>query len=104
MKVLEGVLRESGQYYRDLKKRIESRLKLLPRGGIKRRRLGKHVYVYLQYRRNSQVVHKYVGKSVPAKLEREIEERSKLIKQLKEVKRSLAYLDRIFKRHDRSHS
>jgi hypothetical protein len=92
MKVLKGILKESREYYKQTEAEIVRRLSRLPKGGIKRRKINKRIYYYLQYRKGSKVVHKYLGKKKPVDLARKLKERSNLEKELKKVMRSLEIL------------
>ncbi len=83
MKVLKGILNESKQYYENLGKEIKNRLSKLPKGNIKKRNINGKVYFYMQERQNSKIIHKYLGKSYPEKIAKEIDEREKLKKELK---------------------
>lgn len=78
-------------------------MKQLPKGSVKKRVLGNQVYFYLQYRVGDKVVHKYLGKDKPEKLEREAKERRALKQQLHQVKESLKLLSKVhpFGRGDR---
>lgn len=101
MKVLGGILKESRDYYLELERDIRKRLAQLPKGSIKRRKIGGRVYYYLQDRRGVKVVHKYLGKSKPKKLVEDIEERKALLKELKKVQKALKLLQRAKSRkHD----
>ena len=95
MKVLKGVLNESKAYYVQLQKEIKSRLSHLPAGSIKKRRLNKQIYYYLQYRSGTKVIHKYLGKRKPEELVSKIIERRKLENELKKISNSLIILKRI---------
>ena len=98
MKVLKDILEESKEYYLDLKKRIEKRIQNLPKGSIKERRIGGGVYYYLQYREGKKVIHKYLGKNKPEELIKQIEERKKLLNELKKVEEALELISRTEKR------
>lgn len=101
MKVLGGILKESKDYYLGLERDIRKRLARLPKGSIKRRKIGGGVYYYLQERKGAKVVHKYLGKSKPKKLVEEIEESKALLKELKKVQKALKLLQRAKSRkHD----
>ena len=95
MKVLKGIISDSWEYYRDIRSQLERKLKQLPRGSVKKRVLGNQVYYYLQYREGAKVVHKYLGKSRPEKLEREAKERRALKHQLREVRDSIKLLSKV---------
>jgi hypothetical protein len=95
MRVLKGILKESKAYYKNIEKEIKKRLKFLPKGSIKRRRIKNNIYYYLQSREDGKVIHQYLGKEKPSGLEKTIDERKKLKIELKEVKKSLKFLKRI---------
>ena len=65
MDALKGVLQESRKHYADLEKRIAKRLKPLPSGSVKARRISGAVYYYLQERVGGKIVHRYLGKEKP---------------------------------------
>ena len=95
MKVLKGIISDSWEYYQNIKSQLEKKLKQLPRGSVKKRNLGNQVYYYLQYRDGSKVVHKYLGKVKPDKLEREAKDRRLLMHQLREVRESIKLLSKV---------
>jgi hypothetical protein len=95
MIVLKGVLRESSQYYLDIKRRIERRLLRLPRGSVKERIISGRKYYYLQQRVGDKVVHRYLGSKQPESLMKDVRERVKLRKQLREVNDALRLLRRV---------
>jgi len=97
MKVLKGVIGESKAYYRQIENEILKRLASLPKGGVKKRRLNKQVYYYLQVRKGRRVIHKYLGKQKPAEIIRQLKERKRLDEELKRVRRSLKSIKRLNK-------
>ena len=101
MAILKGILKDGRDYYLDLNKRLEARLKELPRGSILKRRIGRQDYFYLKIRDGQHVKSHYLGKQRPIALEKEIAERRLIKKQLDEVKENLRMLARLEKR--RSH-
>jgi hypothetical protein len=101
MKVLGGILKESKDYYLELERDIRKRLARLPKGSIKRRKIGGRVYYYLQERKGAKIEHKYIGKAKPKKLVEDIEERKALLKELKKLQKALKLLQRAkSKKHD----
>ena len=99
MKVLNGIISDSWNYYQNIQIQLEKKIKQLPKGSIKKRLLGKQIYFYLQYREGKKVVHKYLGKVEPEKLERETKERRALIQQLHQVKESIKVLSKVYPHH-----
>jgi len=98
MAILKGILDDSWQHYRNLEKKILARLKKLHKGSIFKRRIGKNLYYYLNLRKGKKVLSKYLGRKEPVELEKEIEERKKLKKQLKEVRENLKMLAKTLKK------
>jgi hypothetical protein len=95
MDPLKGVLRESRKHYLDLEKRIAKRLKSLPSGSVKARKISGSVYYYLQEREGDKVVHRYLGKEKPEALIKEISERRSLKAELKKVREGLKLVNRV---------
>jgi hypothetical protein len=98
MAILKGILKDSLDYYLDLDKRLKARLKELPRGSILKRRIGRQDYFYLKVRDGQRVKSQYLGKKRPAELEKHIEERRLVKKQLGEVSENLRMLGRLKRR------
>lgn len=89
MEVLNNILKESKEYYLDIKQKIEERLKHLPDGSIKERNIYGRKYFYLQQRVGKKVIHKYIGRNKPNNLIQEIKERKNLLEELKKVNEAL---------------
>ena len=94
MKILKGILKESEQYYLNIKKNVQKRISSLPEGSIKERKIGGKKYYYLQKREEGKVVQKYLGKDRPADILKQIEERRRLRVELKKVNEALKVLKR----------
>ena len=106
MEILIDVLKESKAHYLDVQSKILGRLKALPRGSVLKRRLPRGGdYYYLNLRQGPRVISKYIGKTEPVQLIKEIQERRLLLKRLKDVRGSLAILKRLRweKPHARRH-
>jgi len=94
MRVLQGILKESKEYYIQLEKDILKRLSKLSPGSIKKRVIYGKEYYYSQKRNKKKIEQKYLGKEFPEKFANEIKERVSLQKELKKVKESLKVLGR----------
>lgn len=94
MKVLQGILSDSREYYIDAKKKLENRLAHLPKGSIKERRIAGKNYYYLQYRLGRKIVQKYLGKNRPENLIKQIKERKALQLESRKVNKALKILKR----------
>lgn len=94
MKVLKNIIQESGQYYRDIKGKLERQILVLPKGSIKMRKIAGHPYYYHQYRDGQKVIHKYLGKEPPEELIQQIKKRKSSQEELKKVKEALKIIQR----------
>ena len=101
MPILRDILKDSLDYYLDLDKRLKSRLGELPRGSILKRKIGRRNYYYLKLRDGDRVESRYLGKERPAGLEKSLEERHLIRRQIKEVEGNLKTLARVRKRRNR---
>lgn len=101
MPVLKDILKESREHYRQLEVRIGRRLRELPMGSVLKRRIGGNDYYYLKVRQGNRVISKYLGKKAPQEIEKAVQERRQLKRQLREVRESLRLLRRMHgrKRH-----
>ena len=94
MKVIKGILRENINHYRKAKSQLEREIDKLPKGSIKRRKIGGGIYYYLQYRNNEKVIHKYLGKSKPNEIISKIKKRKVLQNKLKKSKEALKLISK----------
>ena len=101
MAILKGILKDSLEYYVDLEKRLQARLKELPSGSVFKRRIGRKDYYYLNYRQGARVVSRYLGRGEPSGVEKEIKERRLIKQQLKEVRENLRMIARLEPRKTR---
>lgn len=95
MKILKGILDESKEYYEKEQEELNEELSKLPKGSIKKRKIGKKIYYYLQYREGNKVIHDYLGKSEPKEIIDKLKRRKALEKELKTVKDSLKLLSKV---------
>lgn len=94
MKVLKSIIQESEQYYRNIKKKIERQILVLPKGSVKTRKIAGRPYYYHQYRDGEKVIHKYLGKEPPEGLIQQIKKRRNSREELKKVKEALKIIQR----------
>ena len=94
MKVLQGILSESKEYYLEVRKKIENGLLSLPKGSIKEREISGKKYYYLQYRKGKKIIQRYLGKAKPEVILKQIKERSLLKEELKKVNEALKIIIR----------
>lgn len=94
MRVLEGILAESKEYYLEVRKKIREKLVRLPKGSVKERDIYGKLYYYLQERKGKKIVQKYLGKDKPVELIKKIKERKALKSELKKVNEALRILKR----------
>ena len=94
MKVLQGILSESKEYYLQAREKIKKKLASLPKGSIKERMIAGKKYYYLQQRVGNRVVHKYLGKERPEEVASKIKERKELGLELRKVNGALRIIRR----------
>lgn len=94
MKVLKGILSESKSYYLEARAKAVRLLARLPVGVIKKRKIAGKLYYYQQWRSGPKVIHKYLGKEFPDKLDARIKERRALKAELKKINEALKILKR----------
>jgi len=94
MKVLQGILSESKEYYLQARKKIKKKLTNLSKGSVKARLISGKKYYYLQQRVGKKVVHKYLGKRMPEEVVSQIKERKALSVELRKVNEALRIIKR----------
>ena len=94
MRVLQGILSESKQYYLQVREKIKNKLAGLSKGNVKERQIAGKKYFYLQRRIGKKVSHKYLGKNKPEEVIRQIKERKALLAELKKVNDALRIIKR----------
>ncbi len=94
MKVLQGILSESKEYYLQTREKIEKKLSNLSKGSVKERVIAGKKYYYLQQRIGKKVIHKYLGKIRPEEVEGQIKERKALRLELRKVNEALRIIRR----------
>ncbi len=94
MRILQGILSESKDYYLEIKEKIRKKLANLPKGSVKERLIASKKYYYLQNRVGKKIIHKYIGKNRPERIFNQIKERNALRLELKKVSEALKIIHR----------
>jgi len=100
MKILNGVLNEELDRLNKLKKNYEKQIAKLPKGSLIKKNIKGNIYYYLNYRQEKKKIFKYIGKLSGKELENlldKIEERRKLEKLNKQVKKDIKKLEKMIK-------
>ena len=100
MKILNGVLNEELDRLNKLKKNYEKQIAKLPKGSLIRKNIKRNIYYYLNYRQEKKKIFRYIGKLPRKELENlldKIEERRKLEKLNKQVKKDIKKLEKMIK-------
>ena len=100
MKILNGVLNEELDRLNKLKKNYEKQIAKLPKGSLIRKNIKGNIYYYLNYRQEKKKIFRYIGKLPRKELENlldKIEERRKLEKLNKQVKKDIKKLEKMIK-------
>jgi hypothetical protein len=92
MQDIRNTLEEGLEFYREQERLISARLAILPKGRIKAKRIGRNVYYYLHYRKGKEFKSDYLGKSVPSELREQLEERTRMERELGRVRGGLRLL------------
>jgi len=100
MKILNSVLNEELDRLNKLKRNYEKQIAKLPKGSLIRKNIKGNIYYYLNYRQEEKKIFEYIGK-LPGKelknLSDKIEERRKLEKLNKQVKKDIKKLEKMIK-------
>ncbi len=99
MSLFRGVAEEERDRLVDLIKYYEELLAELPRGSILKREISGHKYAYLKYREEGIVKAEYLGRAEIKKvqeLEKQIKERRRIEKLLRQAKSNLKEVNRVF--------
>jgi 5-methylcytosine-specific restriction endonuclease McrA len=84
------VFKEYRAYYLRRKKELNEMLKALPlKGSVRRKKIGKSFYYYLQYRSGDKIKSDYVGKSEPVELKKQVEKRRWICQRQKRIDNAL---------------
>jgi len=100
MKILNGVLNEELDRINQLKKNYEKQIAKLPNGSLIRKNIKGNIYYYLNYRQEKKKIFKYIGKLPGEELGNllgKIEERRRLKKLNKQVKKDIKKLEKMIK-------
>jgi hypothetical protein len=92
MKLSLKMLKPSFRHFIKIRKKLEKKLVEFPKGSIKKRIIKGQSYYYLQKRFKDSIFHRYLGKAVPEKLSKKLQERLKTERLLKETNQILSLL------------
>lgn len=98
MEILNGVLKEELERLKKLEKSYEEKIAELPRGSLIKKTIKGKIYYYLNYRKEKKGVFEYVGKLKKEELDgmkKKIEERRKLAKLKRQVKKDIKKLEKM---------
>ncbi len=95
MIILQEILADSKKHYQEVRKKILKNLSSLPQGSVKKRKISKRIYYYLQQRVGSKIIHKYLGKEEPEELIKELKLRKSLKAELKKVDEALKVIQKV---------
>jgi len=98
MEILNGVLKEELDRLKELGRNYEQEISGLPKGSLVAKKIKGHIYYYLNYRKDKKGVFKYMGKLNKDAVDitkKKIEERRKLIKLNRMVKKNIKKLEKM---------
>jgi len=100
MKILNSVLNEELDRLNKLKKNYDIQISKLPKGSLIRKNIKGNIYCYLNYRQEKKKIFKYIGKLPKKELDNlldKIDERRKLEKLNRQVKKDIKKLEKMIK-------
>lgn len=86
------MIQETLEFYKGQEKQIIASLTALPKGRIRKKKINRDSYYYLQYRKSGNVVDEYIGKKIPEDLIQDLEKRKRLETELKKIKEAMKML------------
>ena len=89
MSILDEVLIEEYERSKRFKKMYQEKLQDLPKGYLSRKNIKGKVYYYLQYRDGEKIVSQFVPNENVESLQKQIEDRRKYEKRVREVEADL---------------
>ena len=97
MSIIQSVITEEFERLKLLKNNYIKEIGAFPKGAVSKRKRGVRSYLYLIYRRDKNVITKYVGNWETEKaraVQRQVRERQELERKLKQVNIDLAEIER----------
>ena len=98
MSVLEEVLEEELERSIRVSRAIQQELVALPKGSVRVRKIGNHVYYYLNYREGDKVRSKYIPAKDIELIKKQVARRKELLAALKEQVRTQKQIERVLGR------
>lgn len=98
MSVLEEVLEEELERSIRVSRAIQQELVPLPKGSVRARKKGNHVYYYLNYREGDKVRSKYIPAKDIELIKKQVARRKELLAALKEQVRTQKQIKRVLGR------
>lgn len=99
--MIHGVLEDHYERLKSMEQSYKERLASMPKGNIRLKNIRGRLYPYLDYRENGKMVSKYLNKLSKEELNElqfKLEQRKKLMKNLREVKMDCRILEKALKR------
>lgn len=95
MAVIKGVLKEEYARLKDMERVYLSKLRELPRGSIVMKKINNKQYPYLVYREGKKVKTKYIRKKDLPTITKQISQRKRYEKSLKEIYEDFKCIERV---------
>lgn len=97
MVYIEGILADEKARLLEKKQDYEAKMKLLPRGSIVHKKIGGKSYPYLMFRENMKVKTVYIKNIDFDSISKQIEDRRRMEKALKNIKENLKVIAKVIK-------
>lgn len=92
-----NVLREEYDRSKRIVKSIDKELSKLPLGYISKKRIGGHIYFYIQYKEKGKIVSKFVNKNDAIEYDKKVSHRRELLKNKKELLLDQKKIERVLR-------
>lgn len=85
MSVLMDVLKEEYERSKRIVKSIDKELSRLPAGYVSKKRIGGHIYYYIQFKENGKIKSQYINKKDALEYDKKVLRRRELLKNKREL-------------------
>lgn len=97
MSVLMNILKEEYDRSKRIVKSIDKELLRLPIGYISKKRIGGHIYYYIQFKENGKIKSQYINKNDAIEYAKKVLRRRELLKNKKELLLDQKKIERVLK-------
>lgn len=97
MSVLMDVLKEEYERSKRIVASVDKELSRLPVGYISKKRIGGHIYFYIQFKENGKIKSQYINKKDALEFNKKVLRRRELLKNRRELLMDQKKIERVLK-------